>query len=412
MSEPHPAAPPSRPLPTPEDERLSWFARQQRASVDRAAERVHRELVAHGHAAKPPLASTGLLTFSAVVLIALVAAFAVLTWATFAPKGWLGWAGVVLGWVVMAGLLPRPHRVADAPTLSSDDFPGTHRLVAALSTELGVRPPASIHVNLDFNAFVTGTGWRLRPALVIGLPCWTCLTDDERIALLGHELGHLVGRDQGRVVVVGQAHRVLERLATLITPLPAGAYSGLTPSTVDDGGWGGTATMNWMGSGLLRVLSLPSLALLLAFERLAARDSQRRECLADLRAADIAGTVATERLMLSMMNTSGLLTLAGAAVRRREDPFEALEQVRARPAPTPTAVSEAHARARATGLRWDDGHPRDDLRLEVITARPVTVDAAALATRRLLVEAADHELRTLRPGLSRELSHELLEACF
>jgi hypothetical protein len=115
------------------------------------------------------------------------------------------------------------------------------------------------------------------------------------------------------------------------------------------------------------------------------------------------------RLLLTGMNTSGLHTVAGSAARRREDPFDALEQVRTRPAPTPSEVAAARARARAADLRWDDSHPRDDLRLEVVEARPSAPDPGALESRRLLVHSADGELMSLRPALARELGHELLE---
>ncbi|WP_185748997.1 M48 family metalloprotease [Humibacillus xanthopallidus] len=390
-------------------QRLSWFARRQRASLDRAAERAHRALVARGSAAAPSPTSVGLVIASTVVLLASVTAVALLVWASVQPKGLWGWVGVLVAWAVVAAVVLRSQQVSDAEPLPSESFPHTHRLVAALASDLGVRPPASIHVNLDFNAYVMSTGWRLRPALVIGLPTWTYLTDDERIAILGHELGHLAGRDHGRGTLVGTAHVVLVRLATLVTPLPAGASSNLSPSTVDDGGWGGTATMNWMGTLLLRVISFPAVALLLAFERLAATDRQWREYLADLRAADVAGTAAVVRLLLTMMNTSGLHTLAGSAARRREDPFAVLEHVRTRPAPTPSEVSSARARARQADLRWDDSHPRDDLRLDVVEAHPATPEPAALESHRVLVRAAEAELATLRPGLSRELSHELVE---
>ena len=52
---------------------------------------------------------------------------------------------------------------------------------------------------------------------------------------------------------------------------------------------------------------------------------------------------------------------------------------------------------------------RDDLRIEVVEARPVTADRATLEPRRRLVASADGELSTLRPGLSRQLAHDLLE---
>ena len=412
MSEQHPGhlpGPSPRADAAAEVAQVSWFGRRQRAYVDRAARRAHDDVVAHGAGSSRHATSATLVGFSVVVLLGLVASVVFLLWATVQPKGLWGWVGVVVGWVVVVAVLPRPQQVTDAELLPAEEFPHTHRLVTALADDVGARPPASIHVDLDFSAHVVSTGWRLRPALVIGLPCWTYLTDDERIALLAHELGHLAARDTLRAVLVGQAHAVLERLATLITPLPADAYSALDRSDVDDGGWGGTATMNAMGSGVLRLLSLPALALLLAFERLAAADRQRREYRADLRAADVAGTAAVVRLLLTVMNTSGLHTVAGSAARRREDPFAALEQVRTRPEPITSDIAAARARAQAADLRWDDSHPRDDLRIEVVEARPVTADRATLEARRRLVTSADGELSTLRPGLSRELAHDLLE---
>ena len=118
----------------------------------------------------------------------------------------------------------------DATELEPAQFPATHRLVRDLATAVGAPPPTAVHVDTDFGAGVVSTGWTLRPTLVVGLPLWTCLTDDERIALLCHELGHLQARDTGRAALVGHAHAVLERLATLMTPLPGDAYSALGTS--------------------------------------------------------------------------------------------------------------------------------------------------------------------------------------
>jgi Zn-dependent protease with chaperone function len=238
---------------------------------------------------------------------------------------------------------------------------------------------------------------------VIGLPVWTMLTDDERAALLAHELGHLRGSDTALAHVVDLAHGLLLRLATLLTPLPSDAYSDFADYRFEIAA--SQATMNAAGAGILRVVSAPATGLLLWFERLAAVDGQRREYVADLSAAEVAGTAASVRLLLTMENIPGLHTLAGAAVRRREDPFAALEQVRERPAPTGRQVAAARQRAREHDLRWDASHPRDDLRLSLVE----TVAAERSLPRTAAEKGADRELAGLRPELAREFAHELTD---
>jgi Zn-dependent protease with chaperone function len=344
---------------------------------------------------------------SVLVLTAAAAAVGLLVWATVLPKGPWGWVGVAAGWGLVAALAPRPVRLEPETELDRDRFPATHRLLDELAARVGVRAPATVHVDSDFGAGVVATGWTLRPAVVVGLPLWTCLTDDERVALLCHELGHLRGRDTAHAVLNAQAHALLERLATLLTPLPRDAVGELEDTRV--GMEGSEATMNGVGRAVLTVVSLPAVLLLLAFERAASHDSQLREYAADLRAAEVAGTDGTVRLLLTTMGIAGVHTVAGAAVRRREDPFEALALVRDRAPLTASQVAQARTRAREEDLRWDATHPRDDLRLGVLEAHPTAPEPHLLAERRALVQAADHELTGLRPALARPLRDDLLE---
>jgi Zn-dependent protease with chaperone function len=192
---------------------------------------------------------------------------------------------------------------------------------------------------------------------------------------------------------------VLCRAATLLVPLPADAYSDF----VDYRRASSEAVMNAFGSLVLRILSVPATLLLLLFERLAAVDSQRREYLSDLRAADVAGTAAVVRLLVTLESVSGLRTLTAAGVRRREDPFAVLESVRARPAPTAEQVAAARRRAEDQDLRWDASHPRDDLRLSLVEARDAEGTLALSDT-----DDADGELARLRPALTRQLEDELI----
>ncbi|WP_323101934.1 M48 family metallopeptidase [Intrasporangium sp. YIM S08009] len=427
MSDLHPASPdapaaattttaptiPSASRPT----REPWFTRRRREAVDRAAHAGHAELVrlvASGRAPATRTAQgTAVVAASVVVLGLVLAAVALLARATFADKGLWGWVLVALGWVVVAHVAPRPVRL-EAEALDASTHPATHRLVSAVAEAVGTTAPRVVAVDGDLAAGVANVGWRMRPAVVVGLPLWTMLRPEQRLALLAHELGHLRGRDTFTAALVGQAHRVLERLATLLVPLPRGAFGELewlSPTVGVSSAFG-----NRMGAALLRVVSLPFVALLLGFERLVSVDAQRREYLADLAAARVAGPAAVVRLLFTVSGLAGVHTTVAAAVRRGEDPFDALEAVAARPALGPGQLAAARRLAAESGRRWDDSHPRDDLRISLLEALPgtpsgvLTGRGSATATLAALEVAASAELAGLRRGLSRSVRDDLLES--
>ncbi|MFM6851759.1 MAG: M48 family metalloprotease [Terrabacter sp.] len=406
MSELHPPAAP--PQPTRARPRGSWFARRKAAALDAASTRIHSSLLdvvsRGGRPSTSTRTSRGVLAFSVLILVAYAVAVVLLVVAVFASKNLYGWIGVVLGWLAVIAVAPRPNRLADVRPLGADEFPNLHLHVAAIASAVGTREPDSIFVSTEFEAGVTRLGWGRRQVLVIGLPLWTLLTDDARLALLAHEMGHLRGGDTTTGYVTWMAHGVLHRFATLLTPLPSDAYSDFTDYRV--GVVGSQAILNAVGSFLLRILSMPATLLLLLFERLDAVSSQRDEYLADLRAAEVAGSRAVVDLLVTLGNVPGLHTLASAAVRRRDDPFAVLDGVRERPAPTSAQVAAARHRALQEDLRWDASHPRDDLRLSLVEAR-----AAERTLPRTEVEGqADAELVTLRGELSRRFSDDLTDS--
>ena len=384
--------------------RASYVERWRRASLDRAARKAHADLLraySIRDASRTGWREIALRALSLAVLAVSAGALGLLAWATVQPKGPWGWAGIVIGWVVVVRLVPRPRRLA-AVILPRDAYPATHRLVAKAARAMSVRPPARIGVSADFVTYVTRTGWTLRPVLVIGLPCWTALPPDQRLALLAHELGHLRGRGRAVGLLVAHAHDLLERFATLLTPLPRDGYSDREDLSL--GVRRSRGPMSRLGSTVLRLLSVPAVLLLLLFERLAVRDSQRREYVADICAAEIAGTHATVRLVLAMSNSTGARTVATAAVHRHENPFTALAALAQRPALTPAEVAEAGRRARETGARWDGTHPRDDLRVGLLSARPIGASWSAAEA----LESADAELARMQPELAHDLRAGLL----
>jgi hypothetical protein len=110
-------------------------------------------------------------------------------------------------------------------------------------------------------------------------------------------------------------------------------------------------------------------------------------------------------LLTSLVNRDGILTLANAAVRRREDPFDALDALRGRPAPSADDVQRRFLRAAQEERRWDSSHPSDALRIRLVLAQPTPGSRPPL----LDVPAADADLRRLRPQLAKQIRDDLLD---
>jgi hypothetical protein len=73
--------------------------------------------------------------------------------------------------------------------------PDLFELVDEVTGSLGLRPVWRIVLGTRFDASIAEIGLRRRHVLYLGHPLWDLLDPGERIALLGHELGHVVNGD-------------------------------------------------------------------------------------------------------------------------------------------------------------------------------------------------------------------------
>lgn len=198
------------------------------------------------------------------------------------------------------GLRPRFGRLdPDADVLRRDRSPELFTLVDEVAQALGTPAPNVIAVNADFNAYATTVGIRRR-VLCLGLPYWGSLAPQERVALLGHELGHFVNGDPRRMLLTQPAFTTLGCAADLLRPAPSTA-----PSLIE-----------WIGATLGRIIQYPLSRLLFTLHAVlvcvALRDSQRAEYLADEMSAKAAGTAAAK----SLLDTALRVESMALAVRR------------------------------------------------------------------------------------------------
>jgi heat shock protein HtpX len=281
-------------------------------------------------------------------------------------------------------LRPRFGRLdRSAEVLSRHHAAALFRLVDEVATAVGAPAPDIIALDERFGAYATSVGLRRRRVLCVGLPLWAVLPPQERVALLGHELGHFVNGDVRRLLLTQPAFTMLGSAADLVRPV-------------------GTRTtgISEMVAAVIQAIAarlLFSLHLLLLWTGL--RDAQRAEYLADELAATAAGSGAASEL-LDLLRESDVVEM----VVRRE--------ARAGNGPEGWCAAVAEARAagksRRTLLRQlsirDEvslfaSHPPSGLRVQMLTDRAWRGAAVALTPSRseqIDAELAKHYQRAQR----------------
>lgn len=377
------------------------YERLRQRWVDRAALRTFERLLAQPSSFDSSPSDRAALALSGLVLVLAVAYLIFLTWAALHARGVVGWFFVTLGWAVAFAARPRHGRLPSGVTrLRREDYPALHEVVDRMSAAVGVRPPQVLGVYVGFNAYVTSIGppFAGGNAMVIGLPLFSLGGWSGRLGVLGHELGHLRGRDTVRRRVLASAAAVVDGLRYLLSPSQGLA---IARSRYPNG-----ATLLYpLAAGIANLvqsaLVAPLHLLALLMQRLELSAFQHREYLADRRAAEVVGADALIEFLL--LNYRGLATTAGAAARRGQDPFEVLL---GRPPMTPVERKHRLAQLESMTHPADATHPPDHLRIRLLQVGalrpgPNMPDAAVLA-------AAETELTRLRREHRRalvELAH-------
>jgi Zn-dependent protease with chaperone function len=354
---------------------LRWLDRWSHKVAFRLDRAQYAEL-----AARPP-GSAGASVARAVLMVVSLALFA----ATLA----LVWLGVLLvGYhfpdvTVLPGLLliglalalrPRLGRFTETyDTVTREDAPTLFALIDRVAVQIGAKPPTVIVGDADFNAGAGVFGLRRRRVLWLGLPLWGALDPQERVALLGHELGHFVNGDPLRGLLTQPAVRTFGELARIFSPnhyLPHRAAERVAMLLI--------RPLLWLVS---RTAVLCQLVLLWV----AMRDHQRAEYAADFAAARAAGTDAAVR----MLDVLVLTTAVTVAVRTAEREARALRREHAGVTAWRAAANSAR-RARTdrlpllrqrsirAGADLLSTHPPAGLRSRMVAAWPAEAAAVTL----------------------------------
>ncbi|WP_415951836.1 M48 family metallopeptidase [Streptomyces sp. KLOTTS4A1] len=262
--------------------------RLRRSLARRHGERLAAEMAGgsavppHGDAASLAAYALSLAVHSLTVLLAATGlGLIVLGWGIgFYPV--LGALALLIAFVLRPrfGSLP-----ADGPVLHRPDAPRLFELIDRVGAEVGTRGVDAVVVGPEVNAAVSTYGIRRRRVLHLGLGLWEPATVPQRIALLGHELGHYANGDVRHSHIVGITLDTLEGWVEILTPTP-------TQNELYHAEFIAWKVLEALGAALLAVPRAACLGLLMLLDVLTLRASQRAEYLADAAAAHVGSSEA------------------------------------------------------------------------------------------------------------------------
>jgi Zn-dependent protease with chaperone function len=302
-----------------------------------------------------------LVTLAAVVLhLAFLAVAATGLW--LCAQGFPG-VSLVPGVILLLVAYELRPRFGQPPeygtTVGRDEAPALHDLVDRVAAALDTPRPDIVVLTDELNASAGTVGWRRRRCLAIGLPLWSVLTPPQRVALLGHELGHFVNGDVRRGLLVQPVFTTLAVVDSLLAPSATPRESGLVERL---------ATAVWgLLAGLLReVLTLVRLVLVGP----AQRDAQRAEYLADAFAARLAGTVPAVA-MLDLFASGDTVAMVAMREARKGSPAAVWREETQRILDAaPDDLAGRRQRSVETGGSFFASHPPAGLRAALLESRP------------------------------------------
>jgi heat shock protein HtpX len=274
----------------------------------------------------------------------------------------------------------RFYRFDTVGEVTREDAPSLWAVVDQAKVALGAPEIDSLVITNDFNAGCARSGIRRRVVLQLGLPLWGALSPAGRLALLGHELGHLVNGDPSTGLVTQPALATFGRLADIFDPrglvnsdnvvaellATVLAYMVFFPLH---------AACEWAHAGLIRV---------------AMQDHQRAEAYADALAVRLGGSRGAEELIRVLLFDKSITNVLRRTVASSDDPAE----WRAATARTLESCGTQLKFSEQSSMRYGVSryleHPPSGLRSRLV--RSWSAAAPAVSVPAGFLAAADREL--------------------
>lgn len=273
--------------------------------------------------------------------------------------------------------------------VTRDQAPELFALIERAAAAVGTQMVDMVFVGPDWNAFAGRYGLRRKRVLMVGVPMWVTLRPQERVALVGHELGHFVNRDLRRGLLTQPACTIFAQLASLFRPDAARVRS----APIVQAMMIVVQPVQWLLCYLMWIVHI-------GLTLVAKRDNQRAEYYADVLAIQLAGSEASGFLDL---HADGMKTVIGSRARAGHGYAgwrEGVEQARAEREARLTLLRQLSLRRESSPF---NSHPPDGMRHGMVATLPHQ------APRILLTEAhagrIDAELACFEAGYRRTIAH-------
>lgn len=348
-----------------------------------------------GEGSRPGLTGPALVlqAVSLLLVVATVALIGAGIWLLSRPPYLLGLAPILVG----IELRPRFARLRPTErALTEAQAPVTFALLARVAEAVGAPCPQVLHIDAAFNAYCGRSGLRRRPVLGLGLPLWASLSPQSRVALLGHELGHLVNGDPRRGLLTQPALTTFARLAMLFDPV------GMTYKN-----------MHGQESGLVRLLTVLLLSpvtwvcvrIHLFLLTISARDSRRAEYLADRLAVRAGGLSAAREVLQTMLVASEVRVMVRRAALTSAEPAQWLAAADSVRGDMRAGLRRREQRSIRLEPALRSSHPASGLRLRVLDS--FTESGCLITIGALEWAASDAELASEYARAQRALQRSL-----
>ncbi len=275
-------------------------------------------------------------------------------------SNWESVPAIAIGCIILAGgLYLRPRSFKNTQTtLRRADAPTLFSLLDNIANHLKSPPIDGVHVDSNFNAYMAEFKGKDR-VLGIGAPLWLALDPPERLALLAHEVAHLINNDPARGKIASNALETLARWHDLIHPPTLINHEHNTRFYYENRGLIGQLFSYLLG-GVISTIAL-------GFEKLIFAESQRSEYLADIASSSIAGAAAEKSSLKKII----LSPLAEYALKHAHydgskdiNLFE--NMARAVRSPDTHKAAELYTEADKSMHTIDSSHPPTRYRMEVV----------------------------------------------
>lgn len=296
---------------------------------------------------------------------------------------------VALFWGLAWSAFPRfPKRPIDI--CSRDKFKTLYDLTDRIAVALNTPEIEGIVIDGKFNAGLGQFGWRQKKILYLGLPLFSILSPQERVAVIAHELAHSVNGDPARKSFVGLAINSLARWHHLSRPDSRMTHRYGIIGTI----------ANFFLFILSRILYLGIYALL----HLLWRDTQRAEYLADALSAEVSGTADTTRFLnkLRLHDTYALIAKRMALSSSNLDFFvefkRQIDQVPDR------ELERIKRLEQIKSFRFNASHPPTVYRLAILQVNKI--NQSKVVANSIESEKIERELMPLHEKIQRQITDE------